>query len=51
MSSAASETKVNLDDKSNTIGFKRNSVLIVDDELGIRSFLQKGLEKKFGLVQ
>ena len=51
MSSAASETKVNLDDKSNTIGFKRNSVLIVDDELGIRSFLQKGLEKKFGLVE
>jgi DNA-binding NtrC family response regulator len=32
-------------------GFKRNSVLIVDDEQGIRSFLQKGLEKVFGLVE
>jgi len=30
---------------------KRNSVLIVDDELGIRNFLQKGLEKLFGLVE
>jgi len=32
-------------------GFKRNSVLIVDDELGIRNFLRKGLEKVFGLVE
>jgi len=32
-------------------GFKRNSVLIVDDEQGIRNFLQKGLEKTFGLVE
>ena len=32
-------------------GFKRNSVLIVDDEQGIRNFLQKGLEKVFGLVE
>lgn len=32
-------------------GFKRNSVLIVDDELGIRNFLQRGLEKVFGLVE
>ncbi len=31
--------------------FKRNSVLIVDDESGIRNFLQKGLEKIFGLVE
>ena len=34
-----------------TSGFKRNSVLIVDDELGIRNFLKKGLEKIFGLVE
>jgi len=32
-------------------GFKRNSVLIVDDEQGIRNFLKKGLEKVFGLVE
>jgi len=32
-------------------GFKRNSVLIVDDERGIRNFLKKGLEKVFGLVE
>ena len=31
--------------------FKRHSVLIVDDEPGIRRFLQKGLEKQFGLVE
>ena len=28
-----------------------NSVLIVDDEAGIRSFLQKGLARKFGLIE
>lgn len=28
-----------------------NSVLIVDDELGIRSFLQKGLASRFGLIE
>jgi len=28
-----------------------NSVLIVDDEAGIRSFLQKGLGRKFGLIE
>jgi DNA-binding NtrC family response regulator len=28
-----------------------NSVLIVDDEAGIRSFLQKGLTRKFGLIE
>ena len=27
------------------------SVLVVDDEPGIRSFVQKGLEKYFGLVE
>ena len=30
---------------------KQNSVLIIDDEPGIRSFLQKGMEKRFGLVE
>ncbi|GAA0426477.1 sigma-54 dependent transcriptional regulator [Cocleimonas flava] len=33
------------------LSFKRNSVLILDDEQGIRNFLQKGLEKVFGLVE
>ena len=28
-----------------------NSVLIVDDEAGIRSFLQKGLDSRFGLIE
>lgn len=28
-----------------------HSVLIVDDEIGIRSFLQKGLASKFGLIE
>ena len=28
-----------------------NSVLIVDDEAGIRSFLQKGLASRFGLIE
>ena len=28
-----------------------NSVLIVDDEAGIRSFLQKGLSNRFGLIE
>ena len=28
-----------------------NSVLIVDDEAGIRGFLQKGLEHRFGLIE
>ena len=39
------------DNKGNSVSFKRNSVLILDDELGIRNFLQKGLEKVFGLVE
>ena len=30
---------------------KQNSVLIIDDEPGIRSFLKKGMEKRFGLVE
>ena len=55
MSSAASNidspSDVRIEDKASTNNFKRNSVLIVDDELGIRSFLQKGLEKQFGLVE
>ncbi|WP_299874098.1 sigma-54 dependent transcriptional regulator [uncultured Cocleimonas sp.] len=39
------------DNNDKPISFKRNSVLILDDELGIRNFLQKGLEKVFGLVE
>ena len=39
------------DNKDNSVSFKRNSVLILDDEQGIRNFLQKGLEKVFGLVE
>jgi DNA-binding NtrC family response regulator len=30
---------------------KQKSLLIIDDEPGIRSFLQKGMEKHFGLVE
>ena len=30
---------------------KQKAVLIIDDEPGIRSFLQKGMEKRFGLVE
>ena len=32
-------------------GKSMNSVLIVDDEAGIRSFLQKGLSNRFGLIE
>lgn len=32
-------------------GMRMSSVLIVDDEPGIRSFLQRGLQKHFGLVE
>jgi len=31
--------------------FRRSSVLIVDDEPGIRNFLYKGLNKSFGLIE
>jgi two-component system NtrC family response regulator len=31
--------------------YKRNAVLIVDDDPSIRHFLQKGLERYFGLVE
>ena len=34
-----------------TIKNSMKSVLIVDDEAGIRSFLQKGLASKFGLIE
>lgn len=30
---------------------KQKALLIIDDEPGIRSFLQKGMEKRFGLVE
>ncbi len=38
-------------DSNESLSFKRYSVLILDDEQGIRSFLQKGLGKVFGLVE
>jgi len=50
MSSAVSKIDRTPEIKSPS-SFKRHSVLIVDDEPGIRSFLQKGLEKLFGLVE
>ncbi len=39
------------ENEGNSVSYKRNSVLILDDEQGIRNFLQKGLEKVFGLVE
>lgn len=51
MGSAVPKIDENDEIKSPSDSFKRNSVLIVDDELGIRNFLQKGLEKLFGLVE
>jgi len=51
MSSAVSKKDEIQEIKTPASNFKRNSVLIVDDELGIRNFLQKGLEKLFGLVE
>ncbi len=53
MSSSASQKIADekINEKSILTGFKRHSVLIVDDEPGIRSFLKRGLEKKFGLVE
>jgi two-component system NtrC family response regulator len=38
-------------DDSPVRSLKQNSVLIIDDEPGIRSFLKKGMEKRFGLVE
>lgn len=32
-------------------GARMKSILVVDDEAGIRSFLKRGLEKQFGLVE
>ncbi|MEH6456747.1 MAG: sigma-54 dependent transcriptional regulator [Cocleimonas sp.] len=50
--SAQAESITDTIEKSKQLsGFKRNSVLIVDDEQGIRNFLQKGLAKVFGLVE
>jgi two-component system NtrC family response regulator len=34
-----------------SLSLKQKSLLIIDDEPGIRSFLQKGMEKHFGLVE
>lgn len=38
-------------DTSNSAALPAVSVLIVDDELGMRSFLQKALVKRFALVE
>ncbi len=38
-------------EESNFHNFTHNSVLIVDDEPGIRQFLKKGLSQYFGLVE
>jgi DNA-binding NtrC family response regulator len=46
-----SSTSVDLVDDNATSKKSMNSVLIVDDELGIRSFLQKGLASRFGLIE
>ncbi len=51
MSSTVEKITDTFEKKESPAGFKRNSVLIVDDEQGIRNFLQKGLEKIFGLVE
>ena len=51
MSSSVSRIDDELDTNIAITDFRRNSVLIVDDEPGIRGFLKKGLEKKFGLVE
>ncbi len=37
--------------QSRSLSLKQKSLLIIDDEPGIRSFLQKGMEKHFGLVE
>lgn len=49
--SVQTSTPVDLVDDKATSKKPMNSVLIVDDELGIRSFLQKGLASRFGLIE
>lgn len=49
--SAQTSTSVDLVNGNKTSKKPMNSVLIVDDELGIRSFLQKGLASRFGLIE
>lgn len=44
-------TSVDLVDDNAPSKKSMNSVLIVDDELGILSFLQKGLASRFGLIE
>ncbi len=51
MSAQAKSITDTIEKTKQVAGFKRNSVLIVDDEQGIRNFLQKGLAKVFGLVE
>lgn len=49
--SVQTSASVDLVDDKATSKKSMNSVLIVDDELGIRSFLQKGLASRFGLIE
>lgn len=42
---------VESNNETDTHNFTHNSVLIVDDEPGIRQFLEKGLSQYFGLVE
>lgn len=51
MNSTAEKLEDDATKGTQTASFKKHSVLIVDDESGIRNFLQKGLEKSFGLVE
>ncbi|MEA1891069.1 MAG: sigma-54 dependent transcriptional regulator [Pseudomonadota bacterium] len=46
-----SRRQTTIKDDAQNRSLKQNSVLIIDDEPGIRSFLQKGMEKRFGLVE
>lgn len=50
MYDSSMQTSTSVDDNA-TSKKSMNSVLIVDDELGIRSFLQKGLASRFGLIE
>ena len=50
-SSAHASASVDAVDDGATIKNSMSSVLIVDDEAGIRSFLKKGLASRFGLIE
>ena len=50
-SSVLNPDSANPAEEINPIKNAMNSVLIVDDEAGIRSFLEKGLSSRFGLIE